>query len=226
MKDIKLAASILAGDLANLSKSVKEASDAGVDLIHIDIVDGHFAPNITFGAGTVAAIRSSTSLQLDTHLMISHPENYVLDFIKAGSDILTIHAETCNKESAKRMMEVIKKEKKKMGLALKPGSTQPEWSMQLLNGLYLVNVMTVDPGFSGQSMDTKVLSKLTRLSESLSTTNPTLELEVDGGVSSENAKTLVDAGATILVAGAAVYRRGKVREAVRMLRENMTFNGL
>lgn len=221
MKRVRVAASILAGDLANLSKSVKEAEDAGVDLIHIDVADGLFAPNITFGAGTVAAIRPTTSLQLDTHLMILNPEKHIREFIIAGSDILTIHAETCSAKSAQKIMALISRENKKMGIALKPGTGLPDWSTRLLGRLNLINIMTVEPGFSGQSMNTKVLSKLASYTESLLETNPDLEFEVDGGVNSKNARILVDAGATILVAGAAVYRMGEVQKAVRKLKRSL-----
>jgi ribulose-phosphate 3-epimerase len=218
MKSVKLAAAISAGDLANLSKSVKEASDAGVDLIHIDVADGHFAPYITFGAGTVAAIRSITSLPLDTHLLTSNPENHVEDFIKAGSDILTIHVETCDEKVAKRILEKIEGQGRRMGLALKPRSVLPDWSKQFLDRLHLINVMTVEPGLSGHTMDMGVLSKLADYSKHLREANPILELEVDGGVGPENAENLVSAGATILVAGGAVYRKGDVSEAVRSLK--------
>jgi ribulose-phosphate 3-epimerase len=218
MKTIKLAAAISAGDLANLSKSVKEASEAGVDLIHIDVADGHFAPYITFGAGTVAAIRSITSLQLDTHLLTSNPENHVEDFIKAGSDILTIHVETCDAKVAKRILERIEGQGRRMGLALKPRSVLPDWSKQFVDRLHLINVMTVEPGVSGHTMNMEVLSKLADYSKHLREANPNLELEVDGGVGPENAEKLVRSGATILVAGGAVYRKGDVSEAVRNLK--------
>jgi ribulose-phosphate 3-epimerase len=219
MKSIKLAAAISAGDLANLSKSVKEASDAGVDLIHIDIADGHFAPNITFGAGTVTAIRSITSLPLDTHLITSNPENHVEDFIKAGSDILTIHVETCDGKVAKKILEKIEGQGRRMGLALNPRSALPGWSKQFIDRLHLIDVMTVEP-FSGQPTDMGVLSKLADYSKHFREANPNLELEVDGGVDPENAEKFVSAGATILVAGGALYRKGDVSEAVRNLKRS------
>jgi ribulose-phosphate 3-epimerase len=220
MKRTKLAASILAGNLGYLSRSVKEASDARVDLIHIDVADGHFAPNITLGAGTVAAIRSVTSLQLDTHLMISNPEKHIKEFIKAGADILTIHAETCDLQSACRLMNAINREGGRMGLALKPRTPLPRWSTYLPD-LHLINVMAVKPGFSGQPFDSRILPKLRSCSERLLQKNKDVEIEVDGGVDTQNARTLVDAGASILVAGAAIYRKGDVQASVRELRKCM-----
>jgi ribulose-phosphate 3-epimerase len=218
MKSVKLAAAISAGDLANLSKSVKEASDAGVDLIHVDVADGHFAPYITFGAATVAAIRSITSLPLDTHLLTSNPENHVEDFIKAGSDILTIHVETCDAKVANRILEKIESQGRRMGLALNPNSVLPDWSKQFIHRLHMITIMTVEPGGSGHTMNMDVLPKLADYSKHLREANPNLEIEVDGGVGPENAEKLVSKGATILVAGGAVYKKGNVSEAVRNLK--------
>lgn len=220
MKNVRLAASILAADLANLSRSVQEASNAGVDMIHIDVADGHFVQNITVGPGTVAAIRKATKLQLDTHLMISRPEKFVKDFVKAGSDVVTVHAETCDLQSARRLMNAINREGGRMGLALKPRTPLPRWSTYLPD-LHLINVMAVKPGFSGQPFDSRILPKLRSCSERLLQKNKDVEIEVDGGVDTQNARTLVDAGASILVAGAAIYRKGDVQASVRELRKCM-----
>jgi len=216
----KLAAAILAADLSNLAKSVQEASDAGVDLIHIDVADGVFSPNITLGAEIVAAIRRNTILDLDVHLMVANPEKHLEAFIKAGSNILTVHAEVCNQNSLERMLNIIGKAGTKIGLAIKPSTSLPEWTTSFLDSLYLINVMTIDPNFAGQSFNEQVISKLQVYSKRFLSVNPRIELEVDGGISPENARAFVDGGASILVAGAAIFRRGKVQEAVQKLREN------
>jgi ribulose-phosphate 3-epimerase len=217
--NVTIAPSILAGDLGNLRSEVERAEKGGADFIHLDVMDGHFAPNITFGPATVKALRRYSRLPFDAHLMISDPLLYLDRFIDAGCDIITVHAEVCTATTFSKIMEKLKKSRKKVGIALNPDTDLPEWLMQNIENIDLLNVMSVNPGFSGQQFMPEVLVKMSRINEILRQKGLDVEIEADGGVDSSNAYELVRAGARILVAGNAVYGSADVGNAIKLLRE-------
>ena len=219
MREIKIAPSILAGDLSNLGGSVRAADEGGADQIHLDVIDGHFAPNITFGAGTVKALRVLSDLPFDTNLMISDPLKYAKKFIEAGSNIISFHVEVLDTHGFMELRSLLRKEGVRMGLALKPGTSLPRWARENLDKLDVLLVMTVNPGFSGQALDTAVLPKLGELASLVRAGDLPLDVEVDGGVGESNVNEVVKRGGNVLVAGAGVYGRGEVGRAIRALRE-------
>ncbi len=209
---IKLAPSILSADFARLGEQVAEATRAGADYIHIDVMDGRFVPNITIGAPVVAAIRSYTKLPLDVHLMIEAPEHQIRQFAEAGADIITVHIEAC--PHIHRTVQMIKETGVKAGVALNPG-TPIEMLNEILPSLDLALVMTVNPGFGGQTFIEGTLDKIARLRTELDKKGLAAELEVDGGINAEVAPKVAQAGARVLVAGAAVFHSGEsVAEAL------------
>jgi ribulose-phosphate 3-epimerase len=213
---IKLAPSILSSDFARLGDQVAEAAAAGADYIHVDVMDGRFVPNITIGIPVVAAIKRATSLPLDVHLMIEEPERYLADFAKAGADILTVHYETC--PHIHRSLQMIKELRVKAGVALNPGT--PESALDyILKDADLVLIMTVNPGFGGQSFIESVLPKIRAVRRRIDDGPFQTELEVDGGVSADTARNVVRAGATVLVAGSAVFSsKHSVADGVHRIR--------
>lgn len=216
MSRVKIAPSILAADQADLKGEIGKVEKAGADLIHVDVADGHFAPNISMGPDTVRSIRKVTRLPLDVHLMISEPEKFVNPFLTAGSDIITVHGEVVDPETLERFSKLVRSRGKRLGLALKPSTPLPSWFKTQLNNVDLLLVLSVNPGFPGQKFMPEVLPKVrwaSKLEDSA-----VLDIEVDGGVDRENAQTIVKAGATILVAGAAIFRRNDVKSAMGELR--------
>ncbi|RJX19169.1 MAG: ribulose-phosphate 3-epimerase [Ammonifex sp.] len=211
---IKIAPSILAGDFARLAEEVKKVEVAGAPYLHIDVMDGHFVPNITIGPPVVAAIRSCTNLTLDVHLMVSAPERYLGDFARAGADILTVHAEACT--HLHRTLSAIKESGRKTGVALNP-ATPPQAIEYVLDLLDVVLVMTVNPGFGGQRFIPSMLPKITYIRNLLERNNLHAEIEVDGGINPETAAAAVRYGASILVAGSAVFASGDPIKAVEDL---------
>lgn len=205
-KYVKLAPSILSADFGRLGEQVAEVTNAGADYIHIDVMDGHFVPNITIGAPVVAALRPWTHLPLDVHLMIERPELHIADFARAGASIITVHVEAC--PHLHRAIQMVKGFGIKAGVSLNPG-TPLELIREVLPVVDLVLVMTVDPGFGGQSMIRGMIGKVTRLRKWLDEEGFVAELEVDGGVNLDTASEVVNAGADILVAGAAIFNSGK-----------------
>jgi ribulose-phosphate 3-epimerase len=206
---IKLAPSILSADFSRLGEQVAEATKAGADYIHIDVMDGRFVPNITIGASVVAAIRHWTDLPLDVHLMIEAPESKIKQFVDAGADIITVHIEAC--PDIHRVVQIIKELGVKAGVSLNPG-TPVESLGEILPELDLVLVMTVNPGFGGQTFIEAMLDKIARLRAELDKRGLVAELEVDGGINAEIAPRVVTAGARVLVAGAAVFASGQTIE--------------
>jgi ribulose-phosphate 3-epimerase len=202
MSHIKLAPSILSANFARLGAQVREAEAAGADWLHVDVMDGHFVPNITIGPLVVAAIRPLTALPLDVHLMIEHPERYLADFARAGANVITVHVETC--PHLHRTIQMIKELDVKAGVTLNPG-TPLHTLEEVLPMVDLVLVMSVNPGFGGQSYIPASSAKIRRLRSMLETAGSRAELEVDGGVKASNAADIVAAGASILVAGSAVF---------------------
>ncbi len=216
---VKLAPSILSADFSRLGEQVNQATEAGADYIHLDIMDGQFVPNITIGATVVAAIRSWTNLPLDVHLMIKTPESQIAQFAAAGADIITVHIEACR--HIHRVVQSIKELGVKAGVSLNPG-TPVETLNEILSSLDLVLVMTVNPGFGGQTFIDGMLNKIARLRAELDKKGLPAELEVDGGINAENAPSVVQAGARVLVAGAAVFHSGEtVKEALEKIRTSL-----
>lgn len=204
---IKIAPSILSADFAKLGEEVAAIEKAGADYVHVDVMDGHFVPNITIGPDVVAAVKKHTSLPLDVHLMIESPENYIEAFAKAGADIITVHEEAVT--HLDRCIAQIKATGAKAGVSLVP-STPPDVLDYVLPDLDLVLVMSVNPGFGGQSFIGRSVEKIRELrymiDEVSEESGKTIELEVDGGVNADTAEFVIEAGANVLVAGSAVFK--------------------
>jgi ribulose-phosphate 3-epimerase len=216
---VKLAPSILSADFSRLGEQVAEVTKAGADYIHVDVMDGHFVPQITIGAPVVASIRHCTGIPLDVHLMIKAPERQIAQFADAGADIITVHIEAC--PHIHRVVQQIKKLGVKAGVSLNPG-TPIETLREVLPSLDLVLVMTVNPGFAGQPFIESTLDKIARLRAELDEKGLATELEVDGGINAEVAPRVVKAGARVLVAGAAVFNsKQTVNEALKKLRASL-----
>ncbi len=215
----KIAPSILSADFARLGEQVTEVTQAGADYIHIDVMDGHFVPNITIGAPVVKAIHSFTNLPLDIHLMIEQPERQINQFADAGANIITVHIETC--PHIHRAIQTIKGLGIRAGVALNPG-TPLEMLDEILPSLDLVLIISVNPGFGGQPFIAESLDKITRLREILDRRKLAAELEVDGGITAEIAPRVARAGARVLVAGAAVFHTGdSVKIALQRIRKSL-----
>ncbi|HWR58084.1 MAG TPA: ribulose-phosphate 3-epimerase [Thermodesulfovibrionales bacterium] len=211
----KLAPSILSADFMRLAEEIKTAEAAGVDMLHIDIMDGHFVPNITIGPFVVEAIRKTTSLPLDVHLMIEEPDRYIADFVKAGADLLTVHVEAS--VHLHRTVHWIKDNGAKAGVSINPAT--PVCSLNdILPDLDLVLLMSVNPGFGGQSFISHVLSKIRDVKDMITEKGLPALIEVDGGVKYENAKTVAEAGADILVMGSGFFSSKDYRELTLKLK--------
>jgi len=214
---VKIAPSILSADFTRLGQEVAEAKAGGADYIHVDVMDGHFVPNITIGPLVVKAVRRATSLPLDVHLMIEAPERYLSDFCDAGANGLTVHVETC--PHLHRTIQQIKDLGCRAGVTLNP-STPPSSLEEILPYVDLVLVMTVNPGFGGQSFIEGTLSKIRRVRAMLDELGSEAELEVDGGIDEETTPLVVKAGATVLVAGSAIFgAEGELADAIARIRK-------
>lgn len=202
-RHVKIAPSILASDFARLGEEVEAAEQGGADWIHVDVMDGHFVPNITVGPPVVRAVRACTSLPLDVHLMIEHPDRYLEAFVEAGASVVTVHQEAC--VHLHRTLQRIRELGGKAGVAVNP-ATPLESVAEVLPLVDLLLVMSVNPGFGGQTYIEASTQRLQRARALLDAGAPTAELEVDGGLEASNAAMVVGAGASVLVAGSSVYR--------------------
>lgn len=207
---IKIAPSILSADFAELGREVRDVSAAGADYIHIDVMDGHFVPNLTIGPGVVKALRPHSDKVFDVHLMVAPVDGFIDGFIDAGADIVTVHAEAG--PHMHRTLQAIRARGKKAGISLNPGTPA-----KMLDYLYdmvdLILVMSVNPGFGGQSFIESQLRKIEAIRKRIDKDGLATDLEVDGGVTSENAARIIDAGANVLVAGTATFRGGPAHYA-------------
>ncbi|MFC1580868.1 ribulose-phosphate 3-epimerase [Thermodesulfobacteriota bacterium] len=214
----KIAPSILSADFTRLGEEIKAVEAAGADYIHVDVMDGHFVPNITIGPLVVEAVRRITKLPLDVHLMISNPDMYIDDFANAGSDIITVHAEVAT--HLHRTLQHIRSRDVKPAVSLNP-STPLEMITYVLSDLDMVLLMTVNPGFGGQSFIPEVLPKIRRLREMAEDRNLDLEIEVDGGISPDTIHLPSEAGADVFVAGSAIFYSDNYAETIATMREKI-----
>lgn len=216
---IKISPSILSCNFSKLGEEIESLEKAGADLIHIDVMDGHFVPNITIGPEVIKKIRSLTKVPFDVHLMISPVDNFIEDFANAGSDIITIHPEAT--KDLKKSIELIKKFDKKVGISLNPNS---EISLvePYLNNIDLILVMSVNPGFAGQKFKPEVLKKLEKIKKIIVSKNLKIDLEIDGGINFQNSIDAKNAGANILVSGSTIFNEnnGDLKKNIGLLRTN------
>lgn len=211
----KIAPSILSADFANLERDIHRIADA--DYVHVDVMDGRFVPNISIGIPVVQSIRKVTALPLDVHLMIVEPLRYAAQFCDAGADLVTIHVEADTAENLHAAIDAIHAKGKRAGIVLKP-NTPAEAALEYIESVELILVMTVEPGFGGQSFMAEQLPKVAALRKLIDQRNPTCELEVDGGVDTVTCKACIEAGANVLVAGSAVYKAEDIPARIRALR--------
>ncbi len=213
-QNIKISPSILSADFSILSDEIKNLEKAGADLIHVDVMDGHFVPNITMGPPIIKAIRKCTKLPFDVHLMISPVEKYIKAFADAGSDIITLHPEAT--DNLKRAIQTIKSFGKKAGVSLNP-KTPISALMDVINDIDLILIMSVNPGFAGQSFMGEVLPKVSELRKMINDKKLKIDIEIDGGINFETAPLAVKAGANILVSGTTIFS-GSLKDNIQKLR--------
>ncbi|MFA9456138.1 ribulose-phosphate 3-epimerase [Halalkalibacter sp. AB-rgal2] len=212
---VKIAPSILSADFAKLGEEIKDVEKGGADYIHVDVMDGHFVPNITIGPLVVEAIRPVTHLTLDVHLMIENPDKYIPLFAKAGADIISVHVEAC--PHLHRTIHHIKDLGINAGVVLNP-ATPVSMIETIIDDVDLVLLMTVNPGFGGQTFIPTVLSKIQEVYSLAQERGLNIDIEVDGGVNEETAKQCIEAGANVLVAGSSIYNMNNRKQAIEVLR--------
>ena len=219
MKKIQISPSILSADFSQLGKEIKRLEDGGADMIHVDVMDGHFVPNLTIGPPIIKTLRKYTKLPFDVHLMISPVHKYIKDYADAGADIITIHPEAT--ENLKNSIQLIKKLNKKVGVSLNP-KTKIDLITNLLNEIDLVFIMSVNPGFGGQKFIPEVLNKIKELKKIKDQKNLNFDIEIDGGINFENNKLAIEAGANILVSGTTVFKdnNGNIKKNIDLLKSS------
>ena len=217
MKKIQISPSILSADFSNLEKDIKKLETAGADMIHVDVMDGHFVPNITIGPPVIKALRNKTSLPFDVHLMISPVHKYIKDFANAGADIITIHPEAT--PNLQESIDEIKSFKKKVGISLNP-DTKIDIVENYLDKVDLILIMSVYPGFGGQKFISDVLEKIKSLKNLKDKKKLNFDIEVDGGINFSNYKSVIDAGANILVSGTTIFKEnnGDIKKNIDFLK--------
>ena len=217
MKKIQISPSILSADFSNLEKDIKKLETAGADMIHVDVMDGHFVPNITIGPPVIKALRSKTSLPFDVHLMIDPVHKYIKDFANAGADIITIHPEAT--PNLQESIDEIKSYKKKVGISLNP-DTKISIVEEYLDKVDLILIMSVYPGFGGQKFISEVLEKIKRLKVLKDKKKLNFDIEVDGGINFSNFKSVIDAGANVLVSGTTIFKEnnGDIKKNIDFLK--------
>ncbi|CAN7435237.1 ribulose-phosphate 3-epimerase [Rossellomorea sp. LjRoot5] len=215
---MKIAPSILSANFAELGNEIKDVEKGGADYIHVDVMDGHFVPNITLGPMIVKAIRPLTTLPLDVHLMIENPSQYIEAFADAGADYITVHVEA--DPHLHRTIQMIKSKGVKAGVVLNPG-TPADSIKPVLQDVDMILLMTVNPGFGGQSFIPSVVPKIKKTREWANEVNPSLEIEVDGGINPETAAVCAEAGADVFVAGSAIYNKSDRGAAIEELKKSL-----
>ncbi|NLM03941.1 MAG: ribulose-phosphate 3-epimerase [Clostridiales bacterium] len=214
---IKIAPSILSADFSKLAEEIKMVEEAGCDLLHIDVMDGHYVPNITIGPVVIKSIKGKTNLPFDVHLMIENPDKYIKDFVEAGADIITVHAESS--VHLHRTIQNIKSMGVKVGVSLNP-ATSLDILEYILDDLDMVLIMTVNPGFAGQNFIEGMIPKIKKLRQIISERNLDIDIQVDGGIKPDNINLVVEAGANIIVAGSAIFKSDDVEATVKEMRKN------
>lgn len=214
---IKLAPSILSADFARLLEDVKKVENAGCEYLHIDVMDGHFVPNITLGPQVVKSLRKDINMVFDAHLMIENPDNYIKDFVDAGCDIIVVHQEAC--KHLHRTIQNIKSYGIKAGVSLNPATTI-ESIKHILEDIDMVLIMTVNPGFGGQSFIEGMIPKIEELKALIDNRGLNIDIQVDGGIKPNNVEKVVKAGANVIVAGSAIFNSDDIQATVNLFREN------
>lgn len=214
---IKLAPSILSADFARLLEDVKKVENAGCEYLHIDVMDGHFVPNITLGPQVVKSLRKDVNMVFDAHLMIENPDNYIKDFVDAGCDIIVVHQEAC--KHLHRTIQNIKSYGIKAGVSLNP-ATPIESIKHILEDIDMVLIMTVNPGFGGQSFIEGMIPKIEELKALIDNRGLNIDIQVDGGIKPNNVEKVVKAGANVIVAGSAIFNSDDIQATVNLFREN------